>query len=483
MTCMTSCSGLRLALVALAASATLPISIRAQSVQPPTLAGLTQYTIGDPSGDETEILAEINRARANPAAEGPRLVAGNSPEDFGSSEQYQAFVSEILTSFSSYPPRPPLAFNANLNASAQAHTADMVSTGVLQHNSPDGTPYGYRIKSFGYEYPYGENCAGTPGSLAHGRYILPWSTEAGYETDLFNVVAGSIGHRLAIMEPNDVGTVEVGVAQHAFNGWNTEDFGANGTPPLLTGAVFHDDAGTGFYASGEGVASVVVTAPGASSYYAVTTGSGAYTLPLDLAPVYQPAGYIDTSGPYPVSVQPPPRSGPPPTVEVVFTDALGNVTTKTLTLTHTVGTDGGSTYLNAQYDVRYDNAEVNLIQPPTAGSNPNPSPTPTPTTTPATPQVAIAPVATTMQFVLTRTGDLSVPLSVSYAAKGSAVAGQDYVALPGVKRFKAGKGAVTIKVHSLPGARGTVKLKIISDDHSYEATAPAAAKLRLQANG
>ena len=139
-----------------------------------------------------------------------------------------------------------------------------------------------------------------------------------------------------------MGQVEVGMAQEALCGWNVEDFGSANTPTLLTGDVFADNAGTGLYVSGEGVASVVVTAPGASSFYAVTVESGAYTLPLDLL-TYNVGGAN-------------------PTVQVMFTDALGNVTTQTVALTHTVGPNGTTTYTNAQGQVRYDNAEVNLVK-------------------------------------------------------------------------------------------------------------------------
>lgn len=317
--------------VLLAASLVLPrfgANVRAQAT-----AGLTQYTFGTPSGDETEILAYINRARANPAAEGQRLVAGLDGSNPG--------VVLLLSQFQSYPTRPPLAFNAKLNAAAQQHTADMIAMGRQSHDSPDGTPYGIRIQRFGYTYPHGENVAG---GGVYPAPVTPWFTENAYENDTIDPY---LYHRLAIMEPNDVGSVEVGIAQHAVGGWNTEDFGANQTPPLLTGAAFTDNAGIGFYASGEGVASVVVTAPGASSFYAVTVESGAYTLPLDLVPAYS-------------------AGAPAPVVQVVFTDALhGNVTTKNVTLTHTVGTDG-SVYYDAYSNVRYDNAQVNLVQPGSA---------------------------------------------------------------------------------------------------------------------
>ncbi len=319
-----------------AASASPCIAANPPVSQAQAINGLTQYPFGTPSGDETEILAEINRTRANPSAEGQRLV------DFVNvlypNHDSGIDLNALLAQFQTYPARPPLAFNAQLQAAAEAHVADMIATGILQHNSSDGTNFARRIILFGYAHPVAENAAGTPG---YPVSVLPWNAEVGYEIDSSTP---GYGHRVNILEPSTLGEVEIGVAHHPLGGWNTQDFGEDNTPTLLTGAVFVDNAKTGFYASGEGVASVVVTAPGASSYYAVTVQSGAYTLPLDKL-VFAPSSN--------------------PTVQVVFTDALGNVTTQTVTLHHTVLPDGYTTYADASGNYRYDNAEVDLVEPAT----------------------------------------------------------------------------------------------------------------------
>ena len=107
--------------------------------------------------------------------------------------------------------------------------------------------------------------------------LHPWNTHANYELN-------DLGHRDDILEFDVLGGVEVGVAFQSAGGWNVDDLGGDGTPPLLTGVVFADNAGTGFYVSGEGQSGVVVTSS-LSSHYAVTV-NGAYSLPLDLAPEY-----------------------------------------------------------------------------------------------------------------------------------------------------------------------------------------------------
>ncbi len=144
--------------------------------------------------------------------------------------------------------------------------------------------------------------------------------------------------------------MEIGVGERALGGWVTEDFGAAPTPSLVMGVVFTDAAGSGFYASGEGVGGVTVTAPAASTYYAVTTPSGAYALPLDKLPAYDPGT-------------------PLPAVQIVFTDAAGKVTAKMVTLGHTTGTNGDY-YVDATNHPRYDNVEVDLVQTAAVGAHP-----------------------------------------------------------------------------------------------------------------
>ena len=176
--------------------------------------------------------------------------------------------------------------------------------------------------------------------------ILP--IEAGYEIDDGDP---TMPHRLNIMEWDDLGQIEIGIANQASGGWDCEDFGSDQTPPLLTGAVFVDNAKTSFYVSGEGMGGYTVTAPGASSYYAVTVASGAYTLPLDLVPTF-------------IGANPP--SAVPPTVTVNFTDPSGNVTTQTVTLGHTVGPYGlvyEERNSAGSVEVRYDNSEADLVLP------------------------------------------------------------------------------------------------------------------------
>ena len=59
----------------------------------------------------------------------------------------------------------------------------------------------------------------------------------------------------------------------------TQDFGTRiGATPLITGVVYYDLNGNGFYDLGEGIGGVTVDVPG-STFYAVTADSGGYAVP------------------------------------------------------------------------------------------------------------------------------------------------------------------------------------------------------------
>src|SRR5262245_5705564 len=83
----------------------------------------TQYTgYGDPTAAEQQVLELINRARANPTAEGTRLGIS---------------ITEGLTAAEAADvgPRPPLAMNSILQSVALAHSEDMWTNNYFAHAS------------------------------------------------------------------------------------------------------------------------------------------------------------------------------------------------------------------------------------------------------------------------------------------------------------------------------------------------------------
>jgi hypothetical protein len=74
-------------------------------------------------------------------------------------------------------------------------------------------------------------------------------------------------------------------------------------------------------------------------------------------------------------------------------------------------------------------------------------------------------------FAVTRTGDLSHPLTVTYRVRGTAKSGGDYVALPGSVIIPSGASSVAIAVApTAPGCRGGLKTVLLqlTNKHGWE---------------
>lgn len=233
-----------------------------------------QYDHGDPTPDEQLVLELINRARANPDAEGARLGLdlreGLHPQEA-----------------SGLGPRPPLAFHADLIAAARAHARDMHARHFFDHVNPDGLGPGERARRAGYAWTrVGENIAAGSSPALH---------TAAYLQDLLMIDAGidGRGHRRNLLDlsastPPPPVFREIGIAYFAspepnrqgFRAFLTEDFGRRAdAPPLLVGVVYDDLDGDGFYDPGEGLEGIRI-AHDRGAAFAVTSTSGGYACPV-----------------------------------------------------------------------------------------------------------------------------------------------------------------------------------------------------------
>ena len=244
------------------------LSLRAVT---PTVTGLVRYDSGNPTPDEQLVLEYINRARANPIAEGQRLGID---------------IHEGLQDPSLVGPRPPLAMNKLLLSIAEAHSEDMYIGNYFSHTDPNGTTAFDRFTNVGYDYVRaGENMAAGAGSTA-----------AELE-DFMMVDSGTSGrpHRVNLLDLINAypcGTppcvyYEVGIGYYAGATSNsigsdfiTEDFGAvPDAGPFLLGVVYNDVNNNNFYDIGEGIGGVTIT-PSSGGYYAVSSSSGGYAIPI-----------------------------------------------------------------------------------------------------------------------------------------------------------------------------------------------------------
>jgi hypothetical protein len=243
---------------------------------------MTPYSIGSPADEEQLYLEYINQARANPPAEGLLLATTTDPNVLAEYAGFGVDTNLLQTQFDTIAAAPPVAMNAELMAAARWHSGDMYTNQYQGHYQTNGTTVlapGDRITAEGYDwYTYGENV------YANSEYVF--YGHAAFEVDWGPGTGGMQtppGHRENI-QTNAFYEVGIGVVD-GVNGsvgpqLVTEDFATSQSPtPMITGVVYYDLAGSGFYNVGEGIGGVTVQVPG-STYFAITANSGGYTVPV-----------------------------------------------------------------------------------------------------------------------------------------------------------------------------------------------------------
>ena len=105
--------------------------------------GQAVYDFGNPTAEEQLYLELINRARANPAAEGARLAAITDPDVLNAYAQFGVSLALMQSEFNALPAVPPLAPNASLTTSARGHSAWMLANAMQSHDetNPANTPW------------------------------------------------------------------------------------------------------------------------------------------------------------------------------------------------------------------------------------------------------------------------------------------------------------------------------------------------------
>ena len=241
--------------------------------------GNTPYSIGSPTDEEQLYLEYINRARANPPAEGLKLAITTDPDVLAAYAQFGVDTNLMQSQFNAITSSPPVAMNAQLLAAARGHSQDMFVNQYQDHTGTDGSSPGDRITAQGYNwYTAGENVYSHSESVFYGH--------AGFEVDWGPGTGGMQvppGHR-NIIHNSTFREVGVGVVD-GVNGsvgpqLVTQDFATSPSAvPLITGVVYYDINGNGFYDVGEGIGGVTVQVPG-STYFAITANSGGYAVPV-----------------------------------------------------------------------------------------------------------------------------------------------------------------------------------------------------------
>ena len=174
----------------------------------------------------------------------------------------------------------PLAFNGDLNESAEDHTAWMLATDTFSHTGAGGSSPGDRMAAAGYQFT---------GSWTWGENIAMQSERGapGYQddvADLHESLMNSSGHRANILSGN-YREIGVGFMDGEYNGWDvatvTQNFARSGSGLFLTGVAYQDQDGDDFYDPGEGLDSIRVSiSNGDNTVQTTTTVSGGYQAAL-----------------------------------------------------------------------------------------------------------------------------------------------------------------------------------------------------------
>ena len=226
----------------------------------------TYHRTGDnahPDANEQQMMWLMNRARANPTAEGEWLAAVDDPAIESARIFFDVDLDVLQDEFAGYDPKPPAAFDVRLYSAAKAHSDYLISIDAQNHDNQFD-----RITDEGFEY-----------TQARGN-VFSYSKSAVYGHAAFNIDWGpgdgtgmqpGRGHRMAIMsidgEYTNVGIAAVGEADALTEVGPlviTGNFCKANTAAVahynrfLVGTVWNDDNGNSFFDPGEGIGGVAV---------------------------------------------------------------------------------------------------------------------------------------------------------------------------------------------------------------------------------
>ena len=243
-----------------------------------------------PDGREQQVIWLMNRARSNPYAEGAWLASSTDPDVAGGRDYFGVNKTMLQSAFDSYSARPPAAFDLRLYNAAKAHSDYIISIDEQTHTGQFD-----RIAAAGF------TCAGGSGYSARGSVFAfadsSLNAHAAWNIDWGGNIGGMQqppGHRFAVMSI-DGDFTNVGVALVYDGNPNTEvgPYVTTGNychagnvgdhyNQFIVGTVWHDLDWDGMYDPNEGLGGVTVT-PDAGTFYAITSNSGGYAIPVSMA--------------------------------------------------------------------------------------------------------------------------------------------------------------------------------------------------------
>lgn len=195
---------------------------------------------------------------------------------------YEQYMLELINIERAKVGAQPLAFDEDLNESAEGHSKWMIATDTFSHTGAGGSTPVARMKAAGYEFS---------GSWAAAENIGWASTRApaGLQDEvslLHTNLMNSAGHRANLLNANfrEVGIgFEVGQYGSYEGAFVTQNFAVTASKPFLTGVLFDDMDGDLAYDVGEGLGNLLVSAKNTTTGVVTsftTTPAGGYALEL-----------------------------------------------------------------------------------------------------------------------------------------------------------------------------------------------------------
>jgi uncharacterized protein YkwD len=279
----------------------LALALFVTAIVSPALAQ-TQYSIGYPTNEQQYMLELINRARANGGAEAARLGLS------GLQEGPPSIGGEAWTINNTNQPLSwnPLLFNCAQNHAKLLNDNDQFFLGVSPHTYGGKTPQ-QRIMDAGYTDGTSTQYNGPSTSPSH---FIPGPENVATEVTIGSgpftgakLIAGVLsahndlftdqtipgrGHRnttmLAFFREIGIGVSTGKDNDNSNNTWDSlyivQNFGTQlNSTPFITGVVYQDTNGNGFYDPGEGIGGIRVSVTG-TNFFAITSPSGGYSVPV-----------------------------------------------------------------------------------------------------------------------------------------------------------------------------------------------------------
>lgn len=242
-----------------------------------------------PDNREQQMMWLMNRARSNPTQEGIWLaiVDDANVQNAISEDYYDVDLDILMAEFEAIAEKPPAAFDVRLYNAAKAHSDDLIVRDAQDHTGQFDkvTAAGFSYMTIrGNVFSYAINAV-----YGHAGFNIDWGDDGGDGTGMQPLR----GHRQAIMAM-DGDYPNVGIAMVSETDEETEvgpfvitgNYAfANGASPnhynrFLVGTVWKDLNDNDMYDPGEGIENITIS-PDQGNYYAVTSNSGGYAVPVN----------------------------------------------------------------------------------------------------------------------------------------------------------------------------------------------------------